>query len=184
MGQNVSKQLVELVNSGDGDVEQLFEALDKDGSGGLDRQEWLDTANAFHEAIREAAVTKVKGEVKESFSAKAPMMKNLIGKMAAKSVDFFEEEHHVNLYQWVDDLFSVADKDKNETISLKEFRAFITEAAPALKVEHETELRNAVADNMEQNGGFIDKTLSSGSTSKSIRVEISGVSPDSIREGN
>ena len=181
MGQNISQQLLDLVNSGDGEVGEIFNSLDKDGSGGLDRKEWLNAAQAFHEAIREAAVTKVKAEVRDSFSAKAnPMMGYLIGKMAATSVDLFEEEQQIDVNQWVDSLFSMADKDADGTISLEEFRVFMIEAAPALKKEHAIELRNAVADNMEQNDGCIDKTFSS----KSIRVDSSGVSSDSIRKGN
>merc|ERR1711924_257594 len=83
----------------------------------------------------------------------------------------------------VDRMFEKADKDKSETVSLDEFRQFIKNDAQQERDAHAQELRDKVADNMEQHGGQIHKTVQAGNMTRSVDVEISGVDPDKIRAG-
>lgn len=56
-------------------------------------------------------------------------------------------------------MFSKADSNKDGTISFDEFISFLEKENKSLIVEHEKELRNAVADNMDKNQGIFSSNI-------------------------
>jgi hypothetical protein len=74
-------------------------------------------------------------------------------------------------------MFVKADKDKDGSVSFDEFKTFLQKENQEVVHEHQDELREAVAKNMEQHGGKLE--VQDGS--KTITVNVPGVNPDDIR---
>lgn len=190
MGASVTKQLVAILDEEGGpeDFQKVFRALDENHDGSLSHEEWHHASRAFHDAIRGKAIENVRNEVRDAFSEQAPFMKKTMGKIAGHSVDVvapsvMQKDGAGDEMHWVEKMFLVADTNKDGQVSLAEFEAWLRGAALEERKKLEQGLRDALADNMEENAGAIHVSSRSGGASSSVDVNIPGVTPERIRHG-
>jgi Ca2+-binding EF-hand superfamily protein len=187
MGAKLSKQLAEVLAHPEAEEEahKAFWALDMDYTGGLSFDEWRDAADAFWEAVRGSGEDHVREELREYVAARAPIMKNLVGKLGAQAVTLLAEESaREEREPWVRRLFEQADKNKDNVVSFDEFLSFLRNEATAEQREHEQRLRELVAQNVEQNDGDISVVVHHGSSTKSVLVPGLHFDPEAIRHPN
>ncbi len=183
MGGSLGKQLADVVAHPDAleDAQKVFSALDKDKSGALSFTEWCDAVDVFWEAIRGTGEEHVRHELRAHVATHAPIMKNMFGKLGAQAVTILAEENSEERRPWVERLFAQADKDKDNSVTFDEFMSFVRNEAAAEQRAREEQLRNLVADHVEQNYGDIWLNVERGSTSASVKVTGLNLHPESIR---
>lgn len=111
----------------------------------------------------------MKADVRDSVSRHAPMMKGMIGKMASQAVSLLAQENEVQRNSWVHDMFARADKDASGSLTFDEFARFFREDAREERSQREAQLREAVAENIDQHAGKIDVKTQSGHVTQVLK---------------
>ena len=184
MGSSKSKflSIIEDPNQRE-ELQSAFQQLDKDGNGSLDQEEFKLLGRYLYASNVDGATNEVREEVREEFQNKAPFLAKLMGKAASSATDLLAKQiSPADVDEWIEKMFVVADKNGDSGISFEEFEDFLKTDAKHDKEARKASIRDAVADNMEANNGGLNVTVKEGNVTKSVTVNVPGVSSSDIRK--